>query len=153
MKYKRQTIREIFNNYSLYQDFFSQLNPIYKNDCFIIPFYGENDSLFMLASKMIFFKGLEIQASTSELVKRYMNLSIKDKNPIAYNLSHELKIATIASYIALKNQDHNIYEIGPGFGHGSLHYSRLIKEKNVTSDKFIYKLISIEKSKECYDTQ
>ena len=149
--HKSQNLRKLIEKYAPFPDTFSQLNPIYKNDCFIIPFYGESDSKNMLAMKTIFYKGLEKQATTQELFERYIRLKIEERNSIAYGLSHELIIATIASFIALQNQDKTVYEVGAGFGHGSLHYSRMMEENNITSDKPIYKLTAIEISKECYD--
>lgn len=51
--YKSQNLRKLIKKCAPFPDTFSQLNPIYKNDCFIIPFYGEGKTLKEIAEALI----------------------------------------------------------------------------------------------------
>jgi hypothetical protein len=127
----------------------SQLDPIRKKE-FQLPCWDSESSRKTLALKMTAMYGLKKKATTEELVDIFSRMTKRKKIFVAYNLSHELKIASLAACIAMNNQDSNIYEIGPCFGFSSIHYSHLIKEKNLAS-KAVSKLRAIEINKEWFE--
>ena len=149
VKHERQDLRKLLEIFSIdyFPRIFSQLNPQRKKKRYIFPYLGSEDSRHILALKMMAMYGLKKKTTSEELMKDFYRMSQKKKLFIAYNLSHELKIASLAASIAMNKQESNVYEIGPCFGFSSLHYSRLIKEKNINS-KPINKLTAIERNKE-----
>jgi len=98
---------------------------------------------------MMAMEGLKKRMTSQELIHGFLRLKRQDKVFLAYNLSHEFKVATLAASIALSNQESRVFEVGPCCGFSSLHYSHLIKEKIIS--KPISKLISIESNKEWAD--
>lgn len=124
----------------------SQLTPSRRKNRAVFPFYGSDDSKAILALKMMAMYGIKKKTTTKELVKKFYRMNRRKQLFIAYNLSHELKIASLAASIAMKKQDSNVYEIGACFGFSSLHYSRLLKEKNLNS-KQVNRLTVIESNK------
>jgi len=67
----------------------------------------------------------------------------KNQDFISYNLSHEVKIVSLAAAVALECKDVSLYEIGPDFGFSSLHYARLVCE--IGRDA---KLVTVERKRE-----
>ena len=151
LKQIRQDLCKIVKAYS--EKFFpkiaEQLTPCWEDGAIVIPYLGCEDSQHILALKMMAMKGLKKKMTSQELVRSFLRQKRKDKIFLAYNLSHEFKIATLAASIALSNQEKRVFEVGPCCGFSSLHYSHLIKEKVVS--KQISKLISIESNKEWAD--
>jgi len=97
---------------------------------------------------MIPLFGLKKVTETEQLVRDFKRLDKQEQKFVAYELSHEWKIATLAASIAMTNQESSVFEIGPCFGFSSIQYSHLIKEKGVDQSKPISKLIAIERKKE-----
>lgn len=152
VKREPQNLKGLFDFFGEehFPSIFSEITPYHRGAYFLFPYYGRDDSKAMLALKMIAFHGLNKKSSTANLVEKFSKLKRRERRFLAYEMSHELKIATLAACIALNKQDGNAYEIGPCFGFSSLHYSRIIKEKNLQL-KSINKLTSIEKYKEYYE--
>lgn len=123
---------------------FSRLSPRRKGKNIVIPYYGEDDSKFVLALKRTALFGLSKKAATEELVEEFSNLNVETQERIAYDLCHELKVTSLAASISIVNQTSSVFEVGPCFGFSSLYYSRLMKEKNVSQSKPIYKLKAVE---------
>lgn len=152
MKYGRQSLKRLMKTHAPFQGMFSQINPQYKDGSLVFPFYGHEDSAFILAMKRIALFGLSEESTAEELIKKFAKLNKKDQIHIAYELSHELKIASLAASIALSNQNSNVYEIGPYLGFSSLHYSRCVRNKGKSPSKPIYKLTAIEINKEAFES-
>jgi len=147
-KHEIQYLKNLINIYTPFPNSFSDLNPRYKNGYFVIPLYGNQDSKVSLALKMDTLLSVqEGECTVQELIKKFMALKKSEQKFVAYNLSHELKIATLASFIALDNQDSNVYEIGPCLGFSSHLYSNIIKNQRISPSKPIYKLTAIESNK------
>ena len=120
-----------------------RLSPIRKEMSYIFPFHGHEKSNVDLSLKMV---ALGIHKGENEIkghLGTFISLSRKNQDFIAYNLSHELKIASLAATVALEYEDANVYEVGPAFGFSSLHYARLVSEKGRDS-----KLVAIERKSE-----
>lgn len=120
------------------------LTPDFRNGEFVFPFLEIEDSRHSLAFKMVALLGLERKSRTSDLVRDFTKMNRQDQQFVDYNLSHELKIATLAASIATTNQNRNVFEVGPCFGFSSIHYSHLMKEKAVHPPTPISRLIAIE---------
>ena len=148
-KHKRQSLKRLLDTFASPQNSFSQLNPSYKNGDWIIPFYGYEDSQYILAKNMVALfgvasLGLPVITKGYTLIQKFRSLDKGTQREIAYDLSHQLKIAALGTSIALRNENANVYEIGPCLGLSSLHYSRWIKEKGIDPSKAIYKLTAVE---------
>lgn len=156
MLHKIKPLKELVNQYGPIKDTFSKLSPSYKNNCLILPWYGEQDSKFLFALKMDALPGINVEKNKGEGIRKrydkFVNISKLEKNYVIYSISHEIKIASIAAGIALNHQMSHIYEIGPGTGLASHFYSRVIKEAKVENSANIFKLTSIEKDKGFYKT-
>jgi protein-L-isoaspartate O-methyltransferase len=114
------------------------------NGEFVFPSFKCEDSKHWLAIKKVALLGLEKRSTTTELVKDFKESDEDDQRFVAYNLSHEWKIVTLAASVALANQNRNVFEIGPCLGLSSIHYSHLIKEKGINSSAPISRLIAID---------
>jgi len=120
-----------------------RLSPVRREESYMFPFQGHEKSNLDLSIKMV---ALGIHKGKTEIkghIDTFLGLSRKNRDFIAYNLSHELKIASLAAAVALEYEDANVYEIGPAFGFSSLHYARLVSEKGRDA-----KLVAIERKKE-----
>ena len=120
-----------------------RLSPVSMEDGYKFPFHGLEKSNEDLSFKMV---ALGIHKSETEIddqIDAFLGLSPNDRDFIAYNLSHELKIASLAAAVALENEDASVYEIGPAFGFSSLHYARLVSEKGRDA-----KLVAVERKRE-----
>jgi len=122
------------------------VSPRRIKDTYYFPYLDDPDSSYILAFKMIAMYGLKIETETLKLVNDYKKLDTEKQSFLAYNLSHEFKIATLAASIAMENIESNVYEIGQCYGFSSMHYSHLIREKGI-KDKPISTLTAIEKNK------
>ena len=149
VKQNLQTLKDLLNlfGHEYFPRIYSQLNPYNKDRKLVLPYLGSEDSSYSLAFKMMAMDGLERKTTTQELVRNFSRMSRRDQLFIAYNLSHELKIASLAASIAMSKQDSNAYEVGPCLGFSSLHFSHLLKEKGMNS-KPIGKLTTIEHNRE-----
>lgn len=143
-KHKLQSLKKLLKSFSPFPNCFSKLSPRRKGKDIVIPYYGEDDSKFVLAITRIAWLGFSRKATTEELVENFSNLDKEAQEFVAYSLSHELKVTTLAVSIALANQSSTVFEVGPGFGFSSLYYSRLMREKKVSPSKPICKLQAIE---------
>lgn len=149
VKHGYQSLKNLLDTFSSnhYPRIFNQLNPVRRKGIYVFPYLGSVDSKYILAFKMVAMYGLEKKTETEELVRNFRKMSGKKQLFVVYNLSHELKIASLAACIAMDKQYSYVYEIGPCLGFSSLHFSHLIKEKGVDS-KPINKLTAIEINKE-----
>jgi len=149
VKHKYRDIKNLFDLFvhDPFPNLFNQLNPARRKRIYIFPYLGEENSKYILAFKNIAMHGLKKETKTEQLVKNFRKLDRDKQKFVVYNLSHELKIASLAASIALNKKNSNVYEIGPCFGFSSLHFSHLIKEKGIDT-KSISKLIAIEIKKE-----
>jgi hypothetical protein len=129
-----------------YQNIAEKLNPIKMEKGYIIPFYGPEKSMMDLNLKMVALGIYRSDEKQKKQVDIFKSLNQKEKDFIAYNLSHELKIASMAAAVALENENINVFEIGPAFGFSSLHFARLISKKSKT-----VRLVTIERKKESVD--
>ncbi len=123
-----------------------RLSPVKSEDGYKFPFHGPEKSNVDVSFKMV---ALGIHKSEAEIegqIDTFLGLSPEDRAFIAYNLSHELKIASLAAAVALEQEDANVYEIGPAFGFSSLHYARLVREKVRDA-----KLVAVERKRECVE--
>jgi|GEM_PF-5277588 len=140
----------MLKTFSPFPHCFSKLSPHRKGENIVIPYYGEDDSKFVLAISRIARFGLSRKATTEELVEEFSNLDTETQEYVAYSLCHELKVTSLAVTIAMTNQSSTVFEVGPCFGFSSLYYSRLMKEKNISPSKSIYKLQAIEINEEFF---
>lgn len=83
---------------------FTQINPRFENGEPIIPYYGKQDSRFLLVGVMVRWFGLSEERKTRELYKEFLNSDKETQLFLVYSLSHELKIATLGVSIALSNR-------------------------------------------------
>jgi len=151
MKHGNQDLKKLldFFGHEYFPKISNQLTPVHKKK-FQLPYLGCEGSKHSLALKMTAMYGLKKKATSKELIRDFFRLTQRKQIFIAYSLSHELKIASLAASVAMNNQDSHVYEIGPCFGFSSLHYSHLIKEKNLVS-KAICKLTAIETNREWFE--
>lgn len=85
--------------------------------------------------------------SITELLQDFYKRNREQQEFVAYNLSHEWKIATLAAAIAISSQNSNVFEIGPSFGLASIHYSHLVKSKGLSPSTPVSKLVAIEEQR------
>jgi len=133
-------LREEFPNIA------ERLSPVRTDDGYKLPFHGPEKSYEDLSFKMVALGIHKSEAEINDQIDTFLGLSPKDWDFIAYNLSHELKIASMAAAVALENEGANVYEIGPAFGFSSLHFARLVSEKGRDA-----KLVAIERKRECVE--
>jgi protein-L-isoaspartate O-methyltransferase len=120
-----------------------RLSPVRSEEGYKFPFHGPEKSNVDLSFKMVALGIHKSEAEIEDQIDTFKVLSPKDRDFIAYNLSHELKIASLAAAVALKHEDASVYEIGPAFGFSSLHYARLVSEKGRDA-----KLVAVERKRE-----
>jgi predicted O-methyltransferase YrrM len=129
-----------------FPEVYSGLNPRFMNGEFEFPAFEHEDTKHWLAIKKGALQGVEKTSTTSELVRDFREADEGDQRFVAYNLSHEWKIATLAASVALASESRNVFELGPCFGLSSVHYSHLIKEKGINSSAPISRLTAIDHS-------
>jgi len=155
MKFQAQDLQKLldFHGHDSFPRISQQLDPVRSKGELLIPFFARDDSRYLLALKSAALPSTrpELNAMTQDLIGRFRRMSREDQEFVAQNLSHELKIASFAACLALKNQSSSVYEIGPGYGFSSFQYSHLMKEKNIDSSRPIGKLIALEQSRDCFD--
>ena len=136
---------------------FSQLKPANSNGKVIIPYYGESNSdLFLTLKSISIDSRLPLEKSLypkkesllPQLARIFRSQSAEYQNCTALAFSHEIQIASLAASIALSNHNSSVFEIGCDYGFGSIHYSRIIKERGISSEKPIYNLTSIDSDEE-----
>lgn len=126
-----------------FPDIAGMLSPVRDEESYSFPFHGLEKSLEDLSLKMVALGVNKGENDERTRIDAFHGLTPKDKRFIAYNLSHELKIASLAAAVALEHRDASVYEIGPAFGFSSLHYARLVSERGGDA-----RLIAVEKKKE-----
>lgn len=141
---KTQSLKNLIDSYD--PDMFHLIDPQFKDEKIIIPYY-EQRTEFWLAAKMVQFTGLNKKTSTKGMIELFRKKGKDEQKFFTYSLSHELKITLLAVSIALKNQDSNVYEMGCSNGMGSLFYSSRMKNEGVQSSKQIYKLTAFDTNK------
>jgi hypothetical protein len=153
VKHNFQTLKDLLDYFGNmdFPKIYTSLNPQSKDGRLLIPYLGDEDSEYTLALKMMAMEGLKKKTTTEELVKDFSRLSPSKQLFIAYNLSHELKVASLVASIAMSRQNSNVYEIGPCFGFSSRHFSHLMREKDMSS-KPIGKVTTIESNEEFFRT-
>lgn len=85
--------------------------------------------------------------SITDLSRDFSKRNRGQQEFVAYNLSHEWKIATLAAAIPIANQNSNVFEIGSSFGLSSIHYSHLVKSRDLTPGTPVSRLIAVEKQR------
>jgi protein-L-isoaspartate O-methyltransferase len=120
-----------------------RVTAVRREEGYTFPFHGPEKSKVDLSFKMVALGIHKSEVEIEDQIDTFLSLSHKDRVFIAYNLSHELKIASLVAAIALEHEDANVFEIGPAFGFSSLHYSRLVREKGRDA-----KLVAVERKRE-----
>jgi hypothetical protein len=130
-----------------FPEVYNGLNPRFVNGEFVFSAFEKEDSRHWLATKgqaLLATMGYATTKSTAESLRDFSEMDREMQEFVAYNLSHEWKIATLAAAIATVNQNCKVFEIGPCFGISSVHYSHLIKDKDVSPTTPISSLIAID---------
>ena len=112
-----------------------EINPVYKRkngkSNIIIPYYGNSIGLFLaLKSSAVLAWGHEAHllypegnTSLQRLEQIFRGSPKEHQKNIAYSLSHELKVSSLALGLAMQSPDVNVFEIGCDIGLGSLFYA------------------------------
>jgi len=95
---------------------------------YVIPYLGEEASLKCLSFKHLWHSPIQKKTCWEDVERRYYQLDSDLKSFLAYNLSHELRIATLAALLAFNKPKAKVFEIGPAFGLSSIHFSHYFME-------------------------